>query len=91
MLLWLRSGPDAALRVGVVASRKVGPSVQRARARRRLREVFRRHRPELRGAVDLVLVARASLVLAPWAELVAEFLWLMDKAGLRTIAAGSKA
>ena len=83
MLLWLRRGADAALRVGVVTSRKVGPAVERARARRRLREVFRRHRAELSGAVDLVFVARASLVEAPWLEVVEDFLRLVDKAGLR--------
>ena len=84
MLLWLRHGEGAALRVGVVTSRKVGNAVYRAKARRRLREVFRRHRAELCGVVDLVFVARASLVNAPWDEVVNDFLRLMDKAGLRT-------
>ena len=91
MMLWLRKGTDAALRLGVVSSRKVGAAVQRVRARRRLREMFRRHRAELNGAVDLVLVARASLVLAPWAEVEADFLELMGKAGLWANAPGRQA
>jgi len=44
MVLFLRSGPDAALRLGVVSSRKVGGAVARNRARRRIREVFRHER-----------------------------------------------
>lgn len=83
LLLWTRRGPGAALRVGVVTSRKVGGAVQRAKARRRLRSVFRQHRAELHGEVDLVLIARASLVEAPWMEVVNDFLRAVDKAGLR--------
>ena len=37
MVLWLREGTDAALRLGVVTGRKVGPAVDRVRARRRSR------------------------------------------------------
>ncbi|TAN37977.1 MAG: ribonuclease P protein component [Verrucomicrobia bacterium] len=90
LLLWTRRGAGAALRVGVVTSRKVGGAVQRAKARRRLREVFRRHRAELHGEVDLVMVARASLVEAPWAEVVSDFLRVVDKAGLRAATTESK-
>jgi ribonuclease P protein component len=82
MLLWLRSGPGAALRLGVVTSRKVGDAVARVRARRRMREVFRRHRASLQGEVDVVLIARASLPAAPWAEVVQDFLKLAERAGL---------
>lgn len=82
MILWLRSGSDACLRLGVVASRKVGGSVQRTRARRLLREVFRRQRSGLDGAVDIVLVARASLLKASFPSIQEDFLALASKAGL---------
>ena len=49
-------------RVGVITGRKMGNAVARARARRLLREAFRLHQGELRNAVDLVLVARPSIV-----------------------------
>ena len=88
MLLWLRRGPDAALRLGVVTSRKVGDAVARVRARRRLREVFRRHRAQLRGAFDVVLIARASLPGAPWDEVVNDFMKLAERAGLLAGGAG---
>jgi ribonuclease P protein component len=82
MVLWLRSAYDADLRVGVVASRKVGGAVQRNRARRRLRELYRRNRHRLSGKYDVVLVARRDLVKARWGELVEEFVELAGQAGL---------
>ena len=82
MVLWLRAGEGAALRLGVVTSRKVGGAVQRARARRVLREAFRRSRHTFDGAVDVVLVARAPVVRAPWAEVTNELEALAAKAGI---------
>lgn len=82
MVLWLRAGEGASLRLGVVAGRKVGDAVARARARRRLREVYRRNRAGLEGAVDVVLVARAPLTRAPWETVVGEFLELAKRAGV---------
>lgn len=84
MVMWLRSGEGATLRLGVVASRKVGNSVQRAKARRRLRDVYRRHRHALRGGVDVVLVARASLLPAERPAIDRDFLALAGQAGLLT-------
>jgi len=68
-VLWLRSGEDADGRIGVVASRKVGNSVARSRAKRRLREWFRLHQYELVGGLDYILVARRSILNAPQADL----------------------
>jgi ribonuclease P protein component len=82
MVVWLRRGEGAALRLGVVTSRKVGEAVDRVRARRLMREVFRRHRSQLTGAVDLVLVGRRELIRASWSALEREFLYLVRKAGL---------
>ncbi len=82
MVLWLRSGDDAALRLGVVSSRKVGGAVQRTRARRLLRDVFRRNRHRLTGPVDVVLVARAAILRAPPAAREADFLSLARAAGI---------
>lgn len=65
-------------RLGIVASRRVGGAVQRNRAKRRLRELFRhqvRHvSPEGEGrTLDVVVIARQSLVDAPASALRAEF------------------
>ena len=54
--------PDGApTRLGVITSKVIGNAVVRARARRLLREAFRRHQHELARPVDLVLVAQRSL------------------------------
>lgn len=83
MVLWLRTGPDAAQRLGVVTSKKVSNrAVDRNLARRRIREIFRHHRAELSGAFDLVVVGRRNLLFASYADVEAEFLRLAGKAGL---------
>ena len=83
MVLFLRGAPDASLRLGVVASKKVGNAPERARAKRRLREAFRRNRIHFTAcADDVVLVARRSILAAPWSELVAELLKLAAQASL---------
>lgn len=83
MVFWLREGADAALRLGVVTSKKVSNrAVDRNFARRRLREIFRQHRAELSGQSDLVIIARRNLLTASYAETEQEFLRLAEKAGL---------
>lgn len=83
MVLFLRSGSDASLRLGVVASKKVGNAPERARAKRRLREAFRRQRAGFAGRTDdVVLVARRSILAAPWDDVVAELRKLAAQAGL---------
>ena len=52
------------LRLGVVASRRVGGAVTRNRAKRLLREVFRRRRPHQEVSADVVLVARGAITKA---------------------------
>ncbi len=83
MVLWVRRAPDAALRVGVVASRKVGNAVMRNRARRRLREAWRLNRHAFTGTVDVVLVGRRPVTRASLAAVTAELLRLAERAGLR--------
>ena len=45
-------------RLGIAVSRRTGNAVFRNRIKRRVREVFRRHRKELSGATDYVVVPR---------------------------------
>lgn len=56
-------------RVGVVASRKVGNAVARNRAKRWMRELFRRNKDLFECPVDLLIVATAAMEDASWAEL----------------------
>ena len=82
MVLWLREGEGASLRLGVVASRKVGGAVQRACAKRLMREVYRRNRHRFSGPFDIVLVARRGILEMRWDDIVSELLDLARKVGL---------
>lgn len=54
--------PMAPARLGVVASRSaIGNAVQRARAKRRLREIFRHHQHRVPAGYDVLLVGRNAL------------------------------
>ncbi len=61
-------------RLGVTASTKLGHAVVRNKARRRLREVYRLHEPELKPGFDLILVARTRCVTADFQKLEKSFL-----------------
>jgi len=79
---WVVLTPGSATRVGVITGRKIGAAVARGRARRLLREAFRVNQIRLNRAVDLVLVARASIVGKSFAEVESDFLAALRKAGL---------
>ena len=80
-MLWLRNGEDADRRLGVVASRKVGNSVARSKAKRRLREWFRRNRHRLKAPEDVILVARYRILTASQTELEADLESVFSRAG----------
>lgn len=82
MVLWLRENPDSALRLGVVASRKMGEAVARNRAKRRLREVYRLNRHLFAGKADVILIARRPIIKAAWKDLEPDLLRLARQAGL---------
>ena len=62
-------------RTAVVASiAAVGGAVDRNRAKRRLREVFRKHQQEIPAGFDLLLIARTAIKRSSFAELEQRFL-----------------
>ena len=82
---WQRLPDGAPPRLGVVTSRRIGGAVERSRARRLLRESFRRHQHEFTQSVELVLVARNSIVGKKFAGVEKDFLAAINRAGLRKI------
>jgi ribonuclease P protein component len=73
-------GPPAAPRVGVVASRAaVGNAVHRNRAKRRLREVYRKHQSLVPATLDLVLTSRAAVLRLAFAEVEQKFIAACQK------------
>ncbi|MGA2246194.1 MAG: ribonuclease P protein component [Verrucomicrobiota bacterium] len=79
---WRKLPPGAQPRLGVITSKKIGCAVQRTRARRLLRESFRRHQYDLAQPVDLVLVARNSIVGKAFADVERDYLQALKRAGL---------
>lgn len=79
---WQSSPTQADSRLGVITARRLGNAVVRNRARRLLRETFRLHQHDLVTPVDLVLVARPSIVGKGFAAVARDFLTTLRKAGL---------
>jgi ribonuclease P protein component len=79
---WLRLPEAARSRLGVVVGRKVGGSVVRSRAKRLLRESFRLHQHEFSQPLDLVLVARPSIVEKSFTGVERDLLATLKQAGL---------
>jgi len=65
-------------RLGLIASRKFGNAVARNRAKRRLREVFRRLEPDTIGerglkGLDLVAIPRRAMLQASYRDVNVDF------------------
>ena len=69
-------------RLGVVTSRSVGRAVDRNRARRLLREVFRHHQSALTQPARIVMVARTSINKRSYAGVERDFLEALRRSGL---------
>jgi ribonuclease P protein component len=64
-------------RLGVAATRKIGGAVGRNRAKRRVRDVFRRHRTG--ESVDIVVIPRRELIAAPFERVEAEYVGILRR------------
>jgi ribonuclease P protein component len=82
VLNWMEFPENPLSRMAVITTKKLGPAVTRARARRLLRECFRRHQHALRVPVDMVLVARRGLLGKKLAAVEADYLSALRSANL---------
>ena len=60
-------------RLGIIASRRVGNAVIRNRAKRRVREIFRRLPAATGRTLDVVAIVRTEMASAPFDAVTAEF------------------
>jgi ribonuclease P protein component len=91
ILNWLTLPAGRLARIGIITGRKLGGAVVRSRARRLLRESFRRHQQDLAEPLDLVLVARPSIVGKRYGDVEHDFLKALRRARLLRARPGADA
>ena len=79
---WTKLPDGSAPKLGVVTGKKIGGAVVRSRARRLLRESFRRHQHEFAQPLELILVARNSIAQKDFAGVERDFLAALQRAKL---------
>ena len=82
VVVYSRRNREKVNRLGYTVSTKLGHAVVRNRCRRRLREVYRLEKPQLKTGYDIILVARSRTATAPWPELQKQFRRLCRKVDL---------
>ncbi len=81
MTLFLLRNGSSVSRLGIAATRKLGGAVQRNRAKRLAREIFRRHKPP--PGLDLVVIPRREFLNAELASLEAEYQSIVSRRAAR--------
>ena len=81
MTLFLLRNGGAVSRLGIAATRKLGGAVQRNRAKRLAREIFRRHKPP--PGLDLVVIPRREFLNVELASLEAEYQSIVSRRAAR--------
>lgn len=80
--LYVLYGTGTQVRIGVIASRKLGNAIKRNRAKRLIRETFRRNRLKIPAGVEMVVVVHRPMVGSEQKEIEKAFLGALEL-GLR--------
>jgi ribonuclease P protein component len=75
-------------RLGVAATRKIGGAVERNRAKRLAREIFRRHK--ISAGYDIVIVPRREMIDAPFTSLESDYLRALERRATARASAGPR-
>ena len=74
------ANPIEGTRIGITTTRKMGNSVERNRARRLVREAFRRNKWLVPQGVDIVINAKRLLADAVYSDFEIEFISFLQRA-----------
>lgn len=77
MTMFTREREAGPARLGIAATRKMGAAVERNRAKRLVRELFRHNKPTT--SIDVVVVPRREILAVPFDRLEAEFTSLLSR------------
>jgi ribonuclease P protein component len=71
-ILFLWENDTGSHRFGVVVKKEIGPATYRNRMKRYLREFFRLHKHQIRGSLDMVILAKKGPTLGRYGEVEEE-------------------
>ncbi|GBC78634.1 Ribonuclease P protein component [bacterium HR08] len=77
--IFARANDQPVSRLGITVSRKIGKAVRRNRAKRLIREVFRKNKARLPRPLDLVVNVKEAIREADYRTVEAEFLRLIER------------
>jgi len=67
-ILFIQENEAGFHRLGMVVKKEIGPATYRNRMRRYFREFFRLHKHQIRGSLDMVILAKKGCALSRYRE-----------------------
>ena len=82
MVVYCRKNKKGLSRLGITVSTKLGKAVVRNRVRRRLRELYRLNKSEMKQGYDVILVGRGRAITAPFSKMQRQYAAALKELGL---------
>ena len=82
VLATLKRETEAASRIGIITTKRLGNAVSRNQVRRRIREIFRLNQHRIQRGFWVVTIARFSSATATFEELQGDWLRLVERASI---------